>query len=223
MSGQKNKVSKCTGSWNINRLLHAIYEACGQGDYLLARQKDKEAVRVKDNPPQRIRYERVVAVMRAYNIQFDEGYPIESFLYGEENLNMQLSKADILQMMQPIMDADSRQEKNIRKIIDKESDNLELCISNLYRGLVRYRTLLEKAAYFGRGTLECGSGAFLSIAIKNHFSDKYIKPNLKHIDDVIIKLIKGDFRTITEAELIEQYNYPNVSDDELSDMDMDWY
>lgn len=223
MEPKKDEVLKCRGSWDANRLLHAIYEACGQGDYLLARQKDKEAIRVKDNPPQRIRYERIVAVMTAYNIQFDEGYPIESFLYGEENLNMQLSKADILQMMQPIMDAELRQEKNIRKIIEKGSDNLELCISNLYRGLVRYRTLLEKAAYFGRGTLECGSGAFLAIAIKTHFSDRYIKPNLKHIDNMIIKLIKGDFCTVTEAELIEKYNYPNVSDDELADIDVDWY
>lgn len=221
-------------SWDISRLLQAIYELNMRINLFNYKQGEKEAERFKDYPSLRVRHERIVAVMTAYNIQFStnlmrgdsmfpcKNYPVMSFLEGNIDLN-QLPKSEIQQIMQPIIDADLRQEKTIRRIIDNDYEKQrKSAIDDLYQGLMNYRLALGKTISSVGGSI-CGGGSFLSMCIADHFSNRHIRPNLKYLDDLIIMLVKGSFRTITEAELIEKYNYPNVSDNELFDMDVDSY
>lgn len=208
-----------TDNWDITRLLHAIYYISTQTNFYNT--IENETLYLKDIKPLRIRHERIVAVMDAYNIKVEKDYPINSFLNGSKNLNMQLSKSDILQMLQPIIEATPKHEGFIKRTLDYRYDSYpELYIRNMYQGLIDYRLKLEKIAYDGRGGL---TASIPMMYIKDYFSDKYLIPNLKFIDNLIIQSIAGDFRTISDAELIEKYNYPSVSNDELSDIDADWY
>ena len=221
-------------SWDASRLLQAIYELNLRTDLFNYEQDETEAEQFKDCPSLRIRHERIVAVMNAYNIRFStnlmrgdsmfpcKSYPVMSFLEGNIELK-QLPKSEILQIMQPIIKAAPRQKRTIKRIIDNEYEKYQKsCINSLYRGLMDYRLALGKTINSVGGNI-CGSGSFLSMCIADHFSVRHIRPNLKYLDDLIIKLVKGNFRTITEAELIEKYNYPDVSDDKLSDMDVEAY
>lgn len=221
-------------SWNAFRLLQAIYELNMRTNLFDYKQKEPEAEQFKDCPSLRIRHERIVAVMASYNIRFStnlmrgdsmfpcESYPVMSFLEGNIELN-QLPKSEIQQIIQSIINADPRQERTIKRIINDEYERFqESCINSLYRGLMDYRLALGKTINSVGGNI-CASGSFLSMCIADHFSIRHIRPNLKHLDDLIIRLVKGNFRTITEAELIEKYNYPDVSNDELSDMDVEAY
>jgi len=223
-----------TGSWDASRLLQAIYELNMRTDLFDYKQAETEAERFKGYPSLRVRHERIVAVMTAYNIEFStnvargdsmfpcESYPAMSFLEGNINLN-QLPKSEIQQIMQPIINAYPCQERVIRRIINNEYEKYwESCIKSLYRGLMDYRLALGKTMNSVGGDV-CGGGCFLAMCISNYFSDTHIRPYLNDLDNLIITLVKGDLRTITEAELIKKYNYPDVSDDELSDMDVEAY
>lgn len=208
-----------TDNWDITRLLHAIYYMSEQTDF--HNSKENETLYLKDIKPLRIRHKRIVAVMDAYNIKVEKDYPINSFLNGSKNLNMQLSKSDILQMLQPIINVTPKHEGFIKRTLDYRYDSYpELYIRNLYQGLMDYRLKLEKVAYDGRGAL---TASIPMMYVKDYFSDKYLIPNLKFLDDLIIQFIAGDFRIFSETELIEKYNYPNVSDEELLNIDVDWY
>lgn len=233
-TGMDSKKKIPVDSWDISRLLQAIYELNMRTNLFNYKQGEKEAERFKDYPSLRVRHERITAVMTAYNIQFStnlmrgdsmfpcESYPTMSFLEGNIELN-QLPKSEIQQIMQPIIDADPRQEKTIRRIIDNDYEKKgKSAVDHLYQGLMNYRLALGRTINSVGGSI-CGGGSFLSICIVDHFSNRHIRPNLKYLDELIISLVKGNFRTISEAELIEKYNYPNVSDEELFAMDVDSY
>lgn len=90
----------------------------------------------------------------------------------------------------------------------------------LFDGLFKYKNTAMKLSKYRAHNLQT---KFLYQISKGVFQ-KYIQLGVDFIDD-ILKLLMGDnfAQPITVKELIEKYDYPKVSDNELQDIDIDNY
>lgn len=88
--------------------------------------------------------------------------------------------------------------------------------------LLRYRIATEELENTFSGTLEARTGAYIGTkALQGLYNSKLQECN-RRVDDMIVLLLGSTFkRTFTERELIEHYNYPTTTDDELLDWQTD--
>lgn len=84
--------------------------------------------------------------------------------------------------------------------------------------LLRYRIATEELVNTFSGVQEARTGAYIGINALQSLYHPVLEECNDRVDDLIVLLLGKTFqKTFAERELIEKYNYPSVTDEELLD------
>ena len=206
------KVRKFDGIWNAERVL----------DNILCYANEKGFISYEDNK-QDIRRQRFYAAFRAYG-KIEE-YMIEDSLFGNSQVIdpfLWLSKTRSEKKMEELrrLLKDNLSYRTIKMKVDSP-DFLErnyeiVCI---FQTFLNYRMELLKLERIWSGVLECNMPIGIAINATTFLYRNHITPACKIIDRILVLLMGDDFdKTFTEEELF-QYGYPDVTDEELYQME----
>ena len=202
------KVRKFGGIWNAERILRNI----------LCYANEKGFISFEDNK-QDIRRQRFYAAFRAYG-KIEESM-IEDSLFGNSRVIdpfLWLSKTRSEKKMEELrrLLKDNLSYRTIKMKVDSP-DFLErnyeiVCI---FQTFLNYRMELLKLERIWSGVLECNMPIGIAINATTFLYRNHITPACKIIDRILVLLMGDDFdKTFTEEELF-QYGYPDVTDEEL--------
>ena len=206
------KVRKFDGIWNAERVL----------DNILCYANEKGFISYEDNK-QDIRRQRFYAAFRAYG-KIEESM-IEDSLFGNSRVIdpfLWLSKTRSEKKMEELrrLLKDNLSYRTIKMKVDSP-DFLErnyeiVCI---FQTFLNYRMELLKLERIWSGVLECNMPIGIAINATTFLYRNHITPACKIIDRILVLLMGDDFdKTFTEEELF-QYGYPDVTDEELYQME----
>ena len=84
--------------------------------------------------------------------------------------------------------------------------------------LLRYRIATEELVNTFSGVQEARTGAYIGINALQSLYHPVLEECNDRVDDLIVLLLGKTFKkTFAERELIEKFNYPSVTDEELLD------
>lgn len=180
-------------------LLHGFLELRG----LAPEMKDWSEERFSDNAPRLYRLRQLIALFRAYEIDWD----LSSFVEGRFIQPESLRYAASLEMMESAMPEARRHGLG--------ADNRQL--PDCFKILLDYRERVEDALSFSSGVLEA-SGLYLYAHQRAGELNRIIQKNISIVDDVLVVLINPEARTFSVNQLARDYGYPDV---DLSEIDAD--
>ena len=202
------KVRKFDGIWNAERILRNI----------LCYANEKGFISYEDNK-QDIRRQRFYAAFRAYG-KIEESM-IEDSLFGNSRVIdpfLWLTKTRSEKKMEELrrLLKDNLSYRTIKMKVDSPDfleGNYEIvCI---FQTFLNYRMELLKLERIWSGVLECNMPIGIAINATTFLYRNHITPACKIIDRILVLLMGDDFdKTFTEEELF-QYGYPDVTDEEL--------
>ena len=206
------KVRKFDGIWNAERILRNI----------LCYANEKGFISYEDNK-QDIRRQRFYAAFRAYG-KIEESM-IEDSLFGNSRVIdpfLWLSKTRSEKKMEELrrLLKDNLSYRTIKMKVDSPDfleGNYEIvCI---FQTFLNYRMELLKLERIWSGVLECNMPIGIAINATTFLYRNHITPACKIIDRILVLLMGDDFdKSFTEEELF-QYGYPDVTDEELYQME----
>ncbi|MFM8393189.1 MAG: hypothetical protein ACKOB4_04625, partial [Acidobacteriota bacterium] len=151
--------------------------------------------RLGDNVPRLVRLQRLKAMFRAFQINWD---PSE-FAQGKFIDPRQDKYAPLLRRL-----INSTPEIR-RHGLSAGADQMPNC----FKILLSYRISVENLLSFNSGLLEA-NGLYLTAFNKTSGLNKIIRQNLSVIDDILAEFICPDWREFTVEDLIRDYGYPDV-------------
>ena len=209
--------------WDKQRVIDACLEICDENGLL-------PPFDINDSNSWSLRIRRLIAVLKSQNIDYedltkeikidisDETQEWKYDLNGCSGIIHLVSQSISDTMIEELDKLLQDYKYEIRVFhIDFHNYVTRCC---LFEGLFKYKiTATELRTYRGHNR----ESKFLYQISKGVFQ-KYIQLGVDFIDD-ILKLLMGDnfAQTITVKELIEKYDYPKVSDNELQNIDIDNY
>lgn len=207
------KVRKFDGIWNAERVLRNI----------LCYANEKGFISYEDNK-QDIRRQRFYAAFRAYG-KIEEYMIEKDYLFGNSRVIdpfLWLSKTRSEKKMEELrrLLKDNLSYRTFKMKVDSP-DFLErnyeiVCI---FQTFLNYRMELLKLERIWSGVLECNMPIGIAINATTFLYRNHIIPACKIIDRILVLLMGDDFdKTFTEEELF-QYGYPDVTDEELYQME----
>ena len=172
-----------------------------------------------EQTPYKIRCKRVISVINAFKgskVIDDWGYiPFETLIPED------YSEMEILELTSLIVDCLPKYETRIEIAFNQDREYTSRM--QLFSLLFRYRLAIYKLATHWNGVLETDIAGGIAIDITRKLYNEKIESINDTLDKLLLLLLGDDFnKTFTEKELLENYDYPNVTDEELHEMDLDY-
>lgn len=179
---------------------------------------------VGEESPNEIRRKRFYAALSAYGkiekeflMDYDMGNRIGDMTYGLLSKTRSQEKIDELRelLKQNLRYEFFKRFVEVPDFLDNEND-----LFYIYKSLFRYRKELLSLGMKWYCVLECCKSMGMIIEVTTTLFQKQIRPVCDVIDRMLILLLGDDYdRTFTEEELF-QYGYPDVTDEELYQMEL---
>ena len=205
-----HKERKFDGIWNAERVMSdCILYADEFG-------KLPEIEQWEIDSPDKVRVLRLIAVLKAYarDTYFSD---IFCNMMVETCKQEKMDEFCILLKRHLISMHAKRILERSNTFIEDESDRYMI-----FRMLFRYRKRLLAVERVGAGLLECCSAVYLVYEATNNLTRQNVTPIAEQIDMMLLLLLGENFdRSFTEEELLP-YGYPDVTDEELHQMELDW-
>ncbi|MCW4141859.1 hypothetical protein [Segatella copri] len=207
------------GLWDANRLVR---------EYIGIAWMTNDSIPFQKLPwDSQVRIRRVAAVIGAYlanNQKESDPFDVISSVFSNFDNRKVLSESNV-----DVSDFEQLKKKLCE--VSDESWRMEHMLKQfqlnedreqLLNVLLRYRIATEELENTFSGILEARTGAYIGTkALQGLYNSKLQECN-RRVDDMIVLLLGSTFkRTFTERELIEHYNYPATTDDELLDWQTD--
>ena len=170
---------------------------------------DWAASALAGNPPRLIRYQRLMAILAAFDIKTD----LASFEKGEF-----IDAND--PAYEPFVSRARRElPESLVSSMQRRGDDGRSQLRGLFHMLLSYRLKLHPALNFASGTLEA-TGLYFYALQKAEELNRAIRPHLGIIDDLLVELISPTDASFTVAEPARCHGYPL---DDLFEIDVDWF
>ncbi len=210
--------------WTAQRLLDSLLE--------FGSPKMQNIVIKNDFPkesPGVIRIEQLMAVLKAYGAEtFTKAAETASRSEDEIIINLlsgELSESRFREVAESL-----KCESNERLLEDSRSFcRMNACDARAYQRerffgtLIEYYHELNKLRKFGNGYLTCDKATAISILYSRDLYRQHIEEAHQKVGRLILLLMGEKFeKTFTVEQLIDSYGYPAISEEELSDMEIDW-
>lgn len=205
-----------TGVWDSRRLLSELLRITKSVKGLQIELYEIDS----EQTPYSIRCKRVFSAINAFRIYGKNNHPIDRISL-EELISEDCSEIKMSELTSLIEDFVPEYRDRMR--IAFNPDRKDISRSQLFRFLFSYRFESYKLYTHWDNILETNIAGGIAIDITRKLYDE----NLKSINDVLDKylllLMGDDFdKTFTEKELLENCDYPNVTDAELYEMDLEY-
>lgn len=206
-----------TGVWDARRLL---YELLSIAKSVKNGKIELYATESTDDS-YKIRSKRVVSVINAFRGRKIIFANSDSILlstlvsegYSEENISELIA---LIEDVSPVL---------YKECIGNafSQDNIYSSREQLFSILFEYRLETYKLATHWNGVLETDIAREIAIDITRKLYDEKIENVNETLDKLLLLLLGDDFnKTFTEKELLEDYDYPNVTDEELHEMELEY-
>lgn len=209
--------------WNTEILLSKILEFfCFEHTNEIT---EDEYESIKDIPHLIIRYNRIVAALKAFEL-YNKDKPLSSFIMGEfiTQLNEEEAKDILANTCGEILRLVPQHEEKIFDAIVKgkhqhKGNGFIRTLQELFRDLWKYRLFVEKLRRIkGTGIIESSGGYYIGTLYLLEFSNKELLPLIEKLNKIILPILnKGNF-VISEQELITKFDYPKTTDAELMEI-----
>lgn len=90
-----------------------------------------------------------------------------------------------------------------------------------FERLMEYRKKLYAVEKIWEGMMECSQSTGTIYEVTRDMTRDYLVPMIKIINRMLILLMGDDYDRVFTADELCQYGYPDISDDELKQMEMD--
>ena len=180
-------------------------------------QKDDSSFCRKLNQPREIRYKRLVSVLRAYNLFMETvRHPqILRFVNGDFFNTGQITEDEARDRIVQVCRMGNMDEK----LFDLQSPDPLRLGAGLFRHLFEYRFALYQSMMWGSGYLSGGFGLSMAYAFSVGLYKEYLQPMIARTDSALMCLMGEDVEPLVIGDLIDLYDYPATTDDELMEID----
>ena len=205
-----------TGVWDAKRLLHELLEITEsvKGWKIELYKTDSERT------PYKIRCERVISAINAFNgrkeIGTDWGYILFEMLIPEGYSEMKMSELTSM-----IMDFLPKYETRIEDAFNQDREYTSRM--QLFSFLFRYRLETYKLSTYWNNVSETDIVGAIAIDMTKKLYNEKMESINETLDKLLLLLLGDSFdKTFTERKLLEEYDYPNVTDEELHEMELEY-
>jgi len=160
--------------------------------------------RLSDNPPRLYRLRKLIALFRAFEIDWDP----TSFVKGRFIQPESPRYAALVDMMMSEMPAARRQDFGV--------DYRQL--PDCFEILLRYRECVGDVLAFSSGLLEA-DGLYLYAHRKAGELNQIIQENIPIVEDILAALVSPEAKSFPLDQMARDYGYPDV---DLSEIDEVW-
>lgn len=210
--------SKFNEIWDAKKLIENIcyYKAVFGNNNREPFFYDDDELNENERPSKRIIRKRIKAVLSAYDKLVMDLDSSLSYIVSEDCDEKKLLEVE--NIFKEEFPEELLPHYNILNIIQEQYNR-----GTIFKLLLDYRVSLLKMKNHWNGVLECNEAGCIAImSTKNMFRNSFNDLD-KKLEHILILLLGDDFeRTFTETELIQQYDYPAISDKELQEMDIQW-
>ena len=212
----EERVKQFTGIWDARRLLYELLRITQS-----ARSWKIELYKTdSEQTPYKVRYERVLSIINAFVgskvIDTDRDYIPLDILIPEDYSEMKISELTSL-----IVDFLPKYETRIGNAFNQDREYTSRM--QLFSLLFRYRLETYKLSTYWNNVSEIDFAGGIAIDLTRKLYNEKIENINEALDKLLILLLGDNFdKTFTERELLEDYDYPNVTDEELHEMDLDY-
>lgn len=210
---------KFDGTWNAERVLKTFLNYANEDGFLVDMSSYEES-------PYKIGQRRLLAALKAYGrdeICFYNSHPESPFpshnacLFLISSTRSQKKMDEFREIIRQSISATPVYERLLSDSFINEAD-----IKLAFEKLFEFRKGIFALEHQWSGVLECSPSLGLIYRATNMLYSTHIRKACGIIDTMLILLMGDDFdKTFTEEELFE-YGYPDVTDKELYEMNMDW-
>lgn len=211
---------KFDGIWDAERVLINYLAFSNDEGYLT----DMSSWSERNRTPYFVRQKRLLAALKAYERDEECFYPTEGAsssrgcVYGYL-ISATHSKEKIEEFCKLI-------EQNLPSYyvcVDLNAFNKEMDIRVAFEKLFEYRKRLYALERLWSGVLGCRQSVGMIYAVTNRLYQDNIKSVSDIIDRMLILLMGDDYdQSFSEKELLK-YGYPNVTDDEIQDLEIETF
>ena len=210
------------GVWDSKRLLRELLEITESVKSWKIELYETDS----EQTPYKIRCERVVSAINAFKrhkvLRPDSDYILLSLLVTEDNYSEE-KMSKIISLIVDLLPEHIKEiynEKVVKTSLDEDYTSGRLF---LFMFLLEYRFETYKLYTYWDKVLETCIGGSIAIHITNKLYDEKIENVNETLDKLLLLLLGDDFnKTFTEKELLEDYDYPNVTDEELHEMELEY-
>ncbi len=211
---------KFDGVWDAERVFRNYLKFANEDGFLLDMNSYEES-------PYKIRQRRFLATMKAYGREEDAFYQSDMSYLSEGRIfryiMSETRSKDKMDEFRNLIRQNLPSNAHYDKMVSsKESFSYEEDLWLAFEKLFEFRKGLFTLEHKWSGVLECSP----SLGMVFRATDSLYRNNIRTVSDVIDKmlvLLMGDDydKTFTEKYLF-QFGYPDVTDDELYEMELDW-
>lgn len=197
------------GVWDSKRLLRELLEITES----VKSWKIELYKTDSEKTPYKIRCKRVISVINAFNgckrITTDWGYIPLDMLISEDYPEMKI--AELTSLIVDFLPKYSERIKNTFSQDEEATNRMQL-----FYFLFRYRHAAYKLSTHWDGVSETDIVGAIAIDMTRKLYNEKIESMNETLDKLLLLLLDDKFnKTFTEKELLEDYGYPNVTDEEL--------
>ena len=173
-----------------------------------------------EQTPYNIRYERVISVINAFKgnkvIDIDRDYMPLDILIPEDYSEMKMLKLTSL-----IVDFLPKYEARIENAFNQ--DRKYTSRMQLFSFLFRYRLETYKLSTYWNNVSEADIVGAIAIDMTRKLYNEKIERINETLDKLLLLLLGDVFdKAFTERELLKEYDYPNITDEELHEMELEY-
>ena len=177
------------------------------------------------NFPNQIKLKRIASVICAFlnikNKHIDVIGLINSVFAYVDNREVldesPMSKEDITLLMNGLSEL-----KGFESLMNNVNDFSELFREQLFWMVLRYRVQADDLQSTFSNVHECNIGGSIAVALCNYIYNPQLDICNEQLDSLLALLLGNSFHgKFSTSELVEKYNYPTTTDDELIDFLVD--
>ena len=213
------KERKFDGVWDADRVLRNYLKFANDEGCLVNMNSYEES-------PYKIRQRRFLAAMKAYGREENAFYQSDMLDLSESRIFRYLisetRSKDKMDEFRYLIRQNLPSNAHYDKMVSFDSFSREMDIWLAFKKLFEFRKGLFTLEHIWSGVLECSPSLGMIYRATDNLYRNNIRAVSNVIDKMLVLLLGDDYdKTFTEKDLF-QFGYPDVTDDELYEMELDW-
>lgn len=192
------------------------------GTSLCHLKRDDSELLSLQNPPRKVRYHRLMAILRAYKLfpRNSRKLQLHTFVKGLFLETKQIEKQQ--KIYERILQVCRIGHLNVSRF-GIGSQSASYAGVRLFYHLIEYRFALHNVADWAVGYMCSNSGLSIAFAFSYELYKQYLQTMIDCTDQALFCLMGEHIGPLVVGDLMDRYDYPSMTDDELMDLDIAWF
>lgn len=192
------------------------------GESLSGLKYDDSELLSLQNPPRKLRYHRLMAILRAYKLfpRNSRKLQLHSFIRGSFLETKRINKRQ--KVYERILQICHIGQLDVSRFgIRPQTTSYEGV--ELFYHLIEYRFALHHVVDWAGAYMSGSNGLSIAFAFSTELYKQYLRNMIDCTDQALFCLMGENIGPLVVGDLIDRYDYPSMTDDELADLDIAWF